>query len=464
MVLGLRRKVLGGVYAAAALSVLAGCSDDPYAPPTFPFLASYKAAQNSAPVLLDNAEWWRQFNDPTLNALVEKGLSGNLSLDLAKERVVEARAVQRAVPQSAVLTPGAGVRRERLDDGPTRTRSEAGLNFDWILDIYGARRAQVEAAGARVEVAEAERDAARLLMLLNISNAYVDLRYHQNSLQLRQSELRSRRQTLSLIEGLFEGDAATRVDVVRARALVSETRAGLPEIEASIAAARNELAVLLGEVPGRATVALDGKARQPRVSLSPEVGIPADLLRNRPDIRVAERSYYAALRDVKSASADLYPRLSLSGMIGLTSLSGDRNTDYFFGPALRLPVLPDTSARANVELRDSRARQAHTSWRLTVLGAIRDVETSLVEYSASLAAMRASENTVRLYREVVDLTREIASGDGATIRDLIEAEQNVSIANTALAANLRRVGLNFIALNVSLGSGNRVGEARAELR
>ena len=99
-----------------------------------------------------------------------------------------------------------------------------------------------------------------------------------------------------------------------------------------------------------------------------------------------------------------------------------------------------------------------------MLGAIRDVETSLVEYSASLAAMRASENTVRLYREVVDLTREIASGDGATIRDLIEAEQNVAIANTALAANLRRVGHNFIALNVSLGSGNRVGEARAELR
>jgi outer membrane protein, multidrug efflux system len=304
-------------------------------------------------------------------------------------------------------------------------------------------------------------DAARLLLLLNIANAYVDLRYQQTSLQLRHSELASRRQTLGLIERLQKGSAATQVDVVKARALVSETQAEIPEISAAIEAAKNEIAVLLGKVPGGLEINLDGPVRQPRASLSPDVGIPADLLRNRPDIRVAERSYYAAFRDVAGARADLYPQLSLSGTITRTSLSGSKGTEYFFGPALTFPLLPNSARRATVEQRQSLVRQAHSQWRLTVLEAIRDVETSLAEYSAALSAQRASEETVRLYKEVVTLTRQIVTGDGATIRDLIEAEQNVAIANTALTNTLRRVGRNFVGLNVNLGSGHAVGEGES---
>ncbi|WP_428515095.1 efflux transporter outer membrane subunit [Roseovarius sp.] len=439
------------------LSVLAGCSDDPYKHPVFPFLSSYKSARDSTPVLLSNAEWWETFNDPTLNALIETGLQENLSLEIAKERVLEAVAVQRSVPASALFTPRAGARKERSETGRTDTYGEASLGFEWILDIYGGRRAQIDAAGARIEVADAEVDAARLLLLLNVANAYVDLRYHQASLQFRRSELASRRQTLSQIERLKEGNAATEVDVVKARALVSETRSELPEIGAAIDAAKNEIAVLLGKTPGTLEINLDTPKPQPRVSLSPEVGIPADLLRNRPDIRVAERSYYASFRDVASARADLYPQLSLSGTITRTSLSGSRGTEYFFGPSLALPILPNTASRATVERRESLVRQAHTQWQLTVLEAIRDVETSLAQYSAALSAQRASQETVRLYEEVVTLTRKTITGDGATIRDLIDAEQDVANANTAFAETLRGVGFSFVELNVNLGSGHAVG-------
>jgi len=454
------RKAPRAFVVLTGLSVLTGCSDDPYNPPVFSFLSSYKSARDSAPVLLSNADWWKKFDDSTLNALVETGLAGNLNLDLAKERVIEAQAIQRTVPQAAFLSPRAGVRRERGDTGGDRTRADVGLGFDWIVDIYGGRRAQIDSAGARIEVADAEVDAARLLLLLNISNAYVDLRYQQTALQLRHSELKSRRQTLDLIERLQQGNAATKVDVVRAQALVSETRAEIPEIKAAIDSAKNELAVLAGKSPGALQIDLDGPVRQPRVSLSPEVGIPADLLRNRPDIRVAERSYYAAFRDVAGARADLYPQLSLSGSITRASLSGSLGTEYFFGPALTFPILPNTARRATVEQRQSLVRQAHTQWRLTVLEAIRDVESSLADYSASLSAQRAAEETVQLYKEVVHLTRQIVTRDGATIRDLIEAEQNVATANTTLAATLNRVGRSFVALNVNLGSGHAVGEDR----
>jgi len=443
------------------LALLAGCSDEPYTAPVFSFLSSYKAARDSAPVLLSNADWWKSFNDPTLDTLIETGLAGSLDLDIARERVIEAEALQRTVPQAAFLSPQAGVRREGGEDRSSRTRSEASLGFDWIVDIYGGRRAQIDAAGARIEVADAEVDAARLLLLLNISNAYVDLRYQQTSLRLRHSELASRRKTLELIERLQEGNAATRVDAVKARALVSETQAEIPEIRAAIDAAKNEIAVLVGRIPGTLETDLDRGARQPRVSLSPEVGIPADLLRNRPDIRVAERSYYAAFRDVAAARADLYPQLSLSGTITATSLSGAGSTDYFFGPALTFPILPNTARSATVDQRESLVRQAHTRWKLTVLEAIRDVETSLAEYGAALSAQRAAQETVRLYQEVVTLTRQIVTRDGATIRDLIEAEQDVANANTTLANTLRRVGRGFVALNVNLGSGHATGEEMA---
>ncbi|MBC7285123.1 efflux transporter outer membrane subunit [Hoeflea sp.] len=453
-----RRRMSRAFSVLAGLSLLAGCSDEPYKAPVFSFLSSYKAARDSTPVLLSNADWWKTFNDPTLDALIETGLAGNLNLDIAKERVIEAEAIQRTVPQAAFLAPKTSVRRQGDDDRSSGTRSEASLGFEWILDIYGGRRAQIDAAGARIEVADAEVDAARLLLLLNISNTYVDLRYQQNSLRLRQSELASRRQTLELIERLQQGNAATRVDVVKARALVSETQTNIPEIRAAIDAARNEIAVLVGKVPGTLETDLDRAARQPRVSLSPDVGIPADLLRNRPDIRVAERSYYAAFRDVAAARADLYPQLSLSGTITAASLSGTRNVDYFFGPALTFPILPNTARSATVEQRESLVRQAHTQWKLTVLEAIRDVETSLSAYGAALSAQRAAQETVRLYQEVVTLTRQIVTRDGATIRDLIEAEQDVATANTTLAETRRRVGRGFVALNVNLGSGHAAGE------
>jgi multidrug efflux system outer membrane protein len=455
------RNASRAICVLTGLALLAGCSDDPYKAPVFPFMASYKSAHDGAPVLLSNANWWKTFKDPTLDALIEKALAGNLDLDIAKERVTEAKAIQRSVPQAALLSPEVRARGERNEAGRTGSRAEASLGLEWILDIYGGRRAQIDAAGARIEVADAEVDAARLLLLLNITNAYIDLRFQQNSLQLRRSELASRQETLKLIERLKEGGAGTQVDVVRARALVSETRSVIPEIKAAIEAARNEIAVLSGTMPGTLGIDLDKSTRQPRVSMSPEVGIPADLLRNRPDIRVAERRYYAAFRDVAATRTDLYPQLSLSGTITRTSLSGSGGTEYFLGPALTFPVLPNSARRANVEQGESLVRQAHAQWQLTVLEAIRDVESSLASYSAALSAQRASEETVRLYKEVVTLTRKIVTRDGGTTRDLIDAEQDVATANTALAETLRRVARSYVALNVNLGSGHAVGEETA---
>lgn len=444
----------------AGLTLIAGCADDPYSPPVFPFMPSYKAQTEAAPRVMSHDDWWQRFNDPTLTALIDRALMGSLDLDLAQERLVEARAARDSLPFAASLSPSARVQRERRDGGSDMTRADASLGFDWLLDIYGARRAQADAAGARVAVADAEVDAARLLLLLNIANAYVDLRFQQTSLRLRRAELGSRRQTLDLVETLFQADAATRIDVVRAQALVSETRAELPGIEAAISSLKNQIAVLSGQLPGQTGIDLDHRTAQPRVSMSPQVGIPADLLRNRPDIRVAERNYYAALREVKVAEAALYPQLSLGGTLSLASLAGNRSTDYVFGPALRLPLLPTDAQRATVALRESRVRQAHTSWKLAVLAAIGDVESALTDYAAAQQARGAAERTVGHYAEVARLTRDSVAQDGGTIRDLIDAEQSLAFANAGLANATRTLGRSYIALNINLGAGHRATTGR----
>jgi multidrug efflux system outer membrane protein len=445
------------VILLTGLSLTASCTQPGYSPPNFPFLNAYTTRADSVPRVMDNIDWWRAFKDPVLDRLIEHALTDSLTLALAQERVIEARSLRDSIAPAASLTSSAQVQREQLDGAPATTRSQAGMGFDWLLDFYGVRRAQVDAASARIEVADAELDAARLLLLLNLANAYVDLRHQQTSLQLRHSELRSRRQTLEQIETLASAGAATRIDVVRARALVAETQAGVPAIDAAINSLKSEISLLSGRMPGTPAPDLDRPAALPRINLSPQVGIPSDLLRNRPDIRVAERTYYAALRDVHSATAAQYPQLSLGGTLSLASLGGNRNTDFVFGPALRLPIVPSTAQAAAVTLRESRARQAHTAWRLTVLEAIGDVEGALGAFDASTRGTKAARETVRLYTEARDLIRDSIAQDGATVRDLIDAEQNLAVAHTLLADAQRDMARSYIGLNINLGAGNRYG-------
>ncbi len=444
------------------LATVSGCSRDmAYNAPMFSFLGSYKSQKSGAPVLLDNAAWWEGLNDPVLNTLVTRALQQNLDLDLAKERVVESRANVRSVPSATTLSPSISVSLSGTDRGSNDTRAEGTLDFSWLLDPYGARRAQIEAAKARVEVADAEEDAAQLLVLLNLSNAYVDLVYFQHLLRIRQQEIQSRAQTLELTRSLIDQGSGTRLDVLQAEARLSEAEAAVPAARAGIQSQKYQIAVLLGQTPGTLDVNLDGRSQLPRPTMSPQVGIPADLVRNRPDIRIAERLYYASLAEITQVRADLYPRLSLGGPITLAATGGSTTGNYFFGPSLQLPSLPTTPTKASIAARESRARQAHTSWKSAVLDSIFEVESSLVDYSGAKSSVGASQKTVQLYREAVELTQKMVMSEGATIQELLDAEESVTDAELMLADNQRQLARRFISLNVALGSGSAHGQPLA---
>lgn len=452
-----------GVALAAALGLgLTGCDTaSPYAAPVFPFQRAFSAAERTSPVLLSNANWWTRFNDPVLGSLIDRALAGNLSLEAARERVVQSRAEFATIPGAVSLSPDAQLVTQGANGGTLTNAGSGNLGFTWLIDPYGGKRAQVRAADARVLAAGAEVNAAQLLVIQNLANAYVDLRYNQRLLALRSQDLASRRKTLALTQSFFDADSATRLDIVRSQAVVSDIEGQIPAVKAAIAAKKAEIAVLAGLAPGTLPTDLDKGSALPRPRMVADVGIPADLLRNRPDIQIAERLYYAALQDIGAARAQRYPSLSLSGAISLTSARGRTATEYFFGPAVQFPDLLSKTPRAAVDARESLARQAHTSWKSTVLQGILEVESALLTYSAASAAVNSSDRTVRLYQEAVDLTRDLIERDGATLSDLIDAESSSASAKATLAENQRQQARAFVALNIALGSGNAYSTAAA---
>jgi len=445
----------------ATLLCIAGCSDKsvPYAKPVFGFLSKYNATKAGTAVLLDNLAWWEGLHDPTLDRLITLALRDNISLEIARERVVSARAARAGVPGAALLTPSAQVRASGTDADFNGVAAGGSLGLNWMLDPYGARRGEMRAADARIQAADAEADAARLLVLFNMANTYTTLRANQRALAHSISELARRQRTLSLTRTLSAAQSATKLDTTRTRARVSELRAQLPGQQAAVLASLNEIAVLAGTIPGGLpgplTSILRKTSKQPRPAMVPDVGIPADLLRNRPDIRIAERRYYAAVADIGVARAGLYPRLSLTGAITLNAIGkSTAGSEYFFGPVVQFPSLPSTQARAAVQARHSAARQAHAAWKSTVLTAILEVENALASYQATDTALRSAREASYFYAEALALTNQVFRQGEATLSDLLDAEEDKAQADRTLISLRQQHALNFIALNVRLGAGN----------
>ena len=447
------------VLIAAAAAMVAGCVPDrPYAAPTFPFQARYHGAAG-APVLLDNQAWWQDFDDPVLNQLIVMALQGNLSLAIATARIDEAQAAANATPGLFSLGGSAQILAAGAGQSAPSGQGSATLNLGWLLDPYGKNRAETRSAAAGIEVAEAELAAARLLVLNTLSSAYVDLRYRQTLVALAEREMRGRRETLAITRTLLAAEDATKLDITRSQARVAELDAQLPGLRAAVHAQQNQIAVLVGLAPGSLAINLDKTHGQPRPKLSPNVGIPADLLRNRPDIRIAERRYYIALAGLTKSQAALYPQLSLAGAITLSGFeAGKSASSYYFGPALQLPGL---TAGAGVKSARAQIAAAHGEWKSSVLSALLEVENALLNYQAASQALRASDKAAALYRESLGLTRKLFTQGDATLSDLIDAEQAVASAERAQAETLDQRGQSYIALNIHLGAGHGVKAAPA---
>ncbi len=455
-----------------SLLLLSGCVVGPdYQKPDAALPGKFSQGnQASSDVTL--SPWWESFRDAKLNSLVDQGMNENLNVQQALERIIEARAnvivaASGGLPQinaggaaTAQGSDGSYLRDSASGGDHSQTKTlNAGADASWLIDLFGQYRRAKESAEAALDASYDDVNVARLAYLSDLTTSYIEARYNQEALALQRKNLESRRETLKLTNDIKAAGAASSLDVVQAEGLVNTTLAELPGYEAGFHQAANHIATLLGLPATSVTAGLIKGSSQPWPRYNTKVGIPADLIRNRPDIRRAERLLAAQTAAIGVAEAQLYPSLSLGGTIDATrtiAAAVGGVGSWSFGPSLSIPVFNGGRLKANVDIEKSGAQQQYLAWKQTVLNAVEEVESALIGLQKNYETVAALRKVVDSYEEALSLARESYKGGATSLLDVLDAERNLALSRVTLAASIRNLANNYVALNVAIGGGSSV--------
>ncbi|MBN2807916.1 MAG: efflux transporter outer membrane subunit [Deltaproteobacteria bacterium] len=457
------------------LLFVSGCmSSHPYQPPD---LSAYLrdnwaaasrseslSAQGAVPVAA--TAWWEQFEDPVLSGLVEKMVTSNLSLAEARERLVEARAnrgVIGAGRQPAVELDGAYARAATGKDAVTYQGPPPGhrANFyqwgaaaAWEVDLW-SRVAHLERAAEHD--LEGLREAYHGIAVSLVSElvlAYIDYRTQESRFLLVERNLALQQRTLALAEIRQKAGTGSRLDTVRARRLFLQTRALLPELRLSQAQARHAIALLLGQTPG--DLELPAAAALPALPALGKLGIPAELLVRRADIRQAERGYAAAWSRTEAARAEKYPQLSLSGYFRLqdTVVSGLFNPQafvYSLGPGLTFPLFDGGRIAQTVALRQSQAEQARLKLEQVLLKAVKEVEDAVVGSAQTRQQLAELKLAVAAARTSVGLAQDLYAQGLGDLWQVTQSQQELVVGEESCLLAERSALAQTVSLYRALG-------------
>jgi NodT family efflux transporter outer membrane factor (OMF) lipoprotein len=318
-----------------------------------------------------------------------------------------------------------------------------------------------------VAASEENRRDVLVSLLAEVARNYIELRGLQRQRAVAIANAEAQKQTLELSSSRFRAGVANELDVKRAEALVATTESAIPSLEAAIARAIHRLNVLEGRQPETPLVNPNDDAKIPAAAGQVPVGLPSELLRRRPDIRRAEREVAAATARVGVATADLFPRFSLTGGLGLQSSTfGDlpegNSLFWSLGPSFRWPIFTAGRIRANVRAADERQEQALIRYEQTVLLALEDVENSLVNYGKEQTRFRSLQAAVAANRRAVEMSTELYNRGLIDFLSVLEAQRQLFASEDQLIASERTLSANLVALYKSLGGGWNPGNATTE--
>ncbi|MCB5411020.1 efflux transporter outer membrane subunit [Pseudogemmobacter faecipullorum] len=431
---------------------LAACATTEFTRPT-PDLAGSFAA--SAPGRSASGAWWQSFRDPTLDGLIRQGLSRNLSIQEAIAAIDAAEAaaqITRAADLPGVSAGANASRAESTQGGITESTS-ATLSTSWMIDIFGGNRAARAAAVAEWEAAKLSQEVARRTVAAAVTSAYIDLRFYQESIALTRQSITSRQETLNLTRDMVEVGQASRLDQLQAEQAVAQAQASLPALEIGFDRSLNRLASLVNSRSATLRPQLQKGASQPSARFKPSVGLPADVIRARPDVAIAEKGLAAAAARVGVAEAAFWPSVTLSGSITPANIRGGANpTSWAIGPQINLPIFTGGANKARLSAAEANAVQAELKWRGSVLNAVEEVENGLSAWNRGASNVAAQRRLVANAQETVSLARE-AWGSGQTdFFTVLDAERNLLSARSALAGAVRDLAAGYVSLSVAAGS------------
>ncbi len=434
-------------------------------------------------------EWWTVFNDPVLNKLVEDSSQQNLSLQIAGLRILEARAqlgiaTGNLYPQQQQLFAGAaavgGSRNSANSVGGDLHYKDLSTSMDaaWELDFWGKFRRGVEAADAQFLAATADYDDVMVTLTAEVARAYILIRTNEERIRLAEESVVIQERSLEIAENRFDGGLVTELDVQQARTLLANTRATIPRLQIDYHQAKNALSVLLGQPPGDLAAILNSSGNVKGIPKAPAevaVGVPADLLRRRPDVRRAELQAAAQSSLIGVAKADLFPHFTLIGSIGLqaseSSLTNSGGSDlndlfssdsvtYFVGPSLTWDLLNYGRIKNNVRVQDARLQQLVVNYQNTVLRAAQETEDAMIGFLKKQQEALYIAEAVNSSRRSVDISM-LQYGEGLTdYQRVLDAQRGLFVDQDALAAIQGSVVLNLVSMYKALGGGwqTRIGQ------
>ena len=448
------------LIAVSSALVVSACTVGPdYRPPPTGSLQVpatwYQRSAQGEPA--DLSRWWDQFNDPLLSRLIGEASASNLDLALSSSRLVQAR--ESLVQARAGLVPTAGASASAgrtVGAGNDRSSFSLGADASWEVDLFGRIRRGIEAAGADAESVWYDREALRIAITAELAANYVDARLAQEQLALARENLAIAEDNLQIAQWRVQAGLASSLDSEQARAARAQAAAAIPGLEQQFASDTYRIAVLTGRAPGTLTAELGVVKPVPRGPRDVAAGIPADTLRQRPDVRANERSLAAATARIGVAEAQLYPALRLSGNIGTSafSLGGllDNITGGLLG-SLAQTLFDGGRLRSQVRAQRAAAEGALATYRQSVLTALEEVENALVALNTArrrqtefATALDAATNSAILAR--------IQYRSGLTSFDqLLDVERSLVSARDGLAQSRAAETLALIQLYRALGGG-----------
>jgi len=481
-------RALGSLRFALVAIVLftSGCSliGPDFVKPAAPVLEAWTETQT--PGLhageTDYSKWWRVFEDPVLDNLVEKAYQQNLSLQIAGIRIYEARAqlgiaIGTLYPQQQSVS--GGLTNNKLSsageipfiDGSFNALS-IGFDAAWEVDVWGKFRRSVQTGVANLQAMVASYDDVLVSLTAEVARTYIVIRTLEKQIAIARENVALQKESLRIARVRFTEGAVSELDVTQAQSLLGDTQALIPRLESSLRRAQNALAILLGVLPGELKTMLNGPVAIPTASETVIIDIPANLLRRRPDIRLAELQIATQSPQIGIAKADLYPHFYLFGSIGwsssdVTSTFGQSSLGDIFsykslywsvGPGFNWDIFNYGRIRNRVRVEDARLQQLIISYENAVLNAQREVEDALVAFKSSreeeqflrdsvTAAERSVEIALLQYKEgLIDYQR------------VLDSERSLATQSNRLTEVIGQVSTNLVAAYKGLGGGWQIRE------
>ncbi len=469
------QKLLIMLVAGAAIG-LAGCMVGPdYVPPEFPTVPDAWNAAATEGLAEGDASiqtWWTVFDDAALNSLIERAGDSNLTLREALWRIEETRALRGVVsgeqlPQ--VGLSGDATRSDTSKNGilggvvPDEAFEPAsiydlGVGASWEIDLWGRIRRQVEAADAEIEVSVEDYRDVLVTLFAEVAFNYVNVREQQERLRLARSNVAGQEDTLQLTKDRFNAGLVSALDVAQAESNLANTRSLIPTLERNLTLALNRLAVLLATSPGTLDDELSDDVPIPTEPDAVTTGLPANLLRQRPDIRAAERQLAAQTARIGVATADLYPQFSLGGFLGLQATSaGDLfssdSVNWSIGLPIRWKLFAGGAVRSQIAAEEARTEQLLANYERSILLALEEVEDAMVSYEKEVARRARLAESVDATQRSLDLVLTQYRAGLTDFQNVLDTQRTLLLREDEFAASEGIVIKNLVDLYRALGGG-----------